>query len=129
MKKIPSLLIIVLISNQFIIVQTTPAFYSWRVPMNIAMDYNWFGKDATWQKNYAKRFQAFLQSKGINTFDNQFNTDGSKPDIILPAGGYKKLRHSLGSVATAASTEIIHKDNFDFVHAIHIMMAYCTCLA
>ncbi|MDA3817802.1 MAG: glycosyl hydrolase family 8, partial [Prolixibacteraceae bacterium] len=26
---------------------------SWRVPMNIAMDYAWFAKDKEWQKNYA----------------------------------------------------------------------------
>lgn len=97
-----------------------PAFRydSWRVPMNIAMDYNWFRKDKTWQQDYAERFQAFLKSKGISTFEDQFNLDGSAPDFILPAGGYKKLRHSLGLVATAASTEIIHRDNFDFVHAL-----------
>jgi oligosaccharide reducing-end xylanase len=97
-----------------------PAFRydSWRVPMNIAMDYNWFGKDKNWQQDYAKRFQKFLQSKGINTFEDQFNLDGSQPDFILPAGGVKKLRHSLGLLATAASTEIIHKDNFDFVHEL-----------
>ena len=97
-----------------------PAFRydSWRVPMNIAMDYNWFGKDKKWQEGYAKRFQNFLKSKGINTFEDQFNLDGSQPDFILPAGGVKKLRHSLGLVATAASTEMINKDGFDFVHAL-----------
>jgi oligosaccharide reducing-end xylanase len=91
---------------------------SWRVPMNIAMDYNWFGKDKDWQQQYAKRIQAFFKSKGINEFDDQFNPDGSKPDTILQAGGFKKLRHSLGLVATTASTEMIHKDDFDFVHAL-----------
>ena len=93
-------------------------FDSWRVPMNISMDYNWFGKDKDWQQDYAKRFQNFLRSKGIDTFEDQFNLDGSKPDFILPAGGFKKLRHSLGLVATAASTEMINKNNFDFVHAL-----------
>jgi len=92
-------------------------FDSWRVPMNITMDYAWFGKDRTWQENYAKRFQGFLKSKGIDTFDDQFNPDGSKPDVILPAGGVKKLRHSLGLVATSAATSIMHKD-LDFVHAL-----------
>jgi oligosaccharide reducing-end xylanase len=93
---------------------------SWRVPMNIAMDYNWFKKDKAWQEDYAKRFQNFLRSKGINNFEDQFNPDGSRPDSILQAGGFKKLRHSLGLVATAASTEIIYnKDKqFDFVHAL-----------
>lgn len=93
---------------------------SWRVPMNIAMDYNWFGKDKSWQQDYAKRIQAFLRSKGIDKFEDQFNTDGSAPDQILQAGGFKKLRHSLGLVAAAASTEMIYnKDKqFDFVHAL-----------
>ncbi len=97
-----------------------PAFRydSWRVPMNIAMDYTWFGKDKSWQQDYAKRFQTFLRSKGIDSFEDQFNIDGSQPDFILPAGGFKKLRHSLGLVATAASTEMINKNNFDFVHAL-----------
>jgi oligosaccharide reducing-end xylanase len=93
---------------------------SWRVPMNIAMDYNWFGRDKIWQEGYAKRFQNFLRSKGIDTFEDQFNLDGSNPDIILQAGGFKKLRHSLGLVSTAASTSLINKErgSLDFVHAI-----------
>lgn len=97
-----------------------PAFRydSWRVPMNIAMDYNWFRKDKTWQQDYAKRIQTFFKSKGISTFDDQFNIDGSEPDQILPAGGFKKLRHSLGLVSTVATTEMIRKDNFDFVHEL-----------
>lgn len=92
---------------------------SWRVPMNIAMDYAWFGKDKNWQQDYAKRLQHFLKSKGLNTFDDQFNQDGSAPDFILQAGGFKKLRHSIGLVATTATTEMIHADkNADFIHAV-----------
>jgi oligosaccharide reducing-end xylanase len=95
-------------------------FDSWRVPMNISMDYNWFGKDKAWQQDYAKRFQNFLRSKGINTFEDQFNLDGSTPDVILQAGGFKKLRHSLGLVSTAACTSLINKEknSLDFVHAL-----------
>src|SRR5690606_4560355 len=59
---------------------------SWRVPMNIAMDYVWYGKDKKWQQDYSKRFQNFLRSKGMNSFDDQFEIDGSKPDFILQAG-------------------------------------------
>lgn len=93
---------------------------SWRVPMNIAMDYNWFGKDKAWQEVYAKRFQNFLRSKNIDTFPDQFNIDGSRPDFILQAGGFKKLRHSLGLVSTAATTSVMNKEknSFDFVHKI-----------
>jgi oligosaccharide reducing-end xylanase len=93
---------------------------SWRVPMNIAMDYIWFGKDKIWQKDYAKRIQRFFRSKGISTFEDQFNTDGTTPTEILQAGDYKKLRHSLGLVATVATTAMIttDKSGFDFVHEL-----------
>ena len=91
---------------------------SWRVPMNITMDYYWFGKDKKWQQDYAKRIQTFFRSKGIDTFEDQFNPDGSRPDSILQAGGFKKLRHSIGLVSTVTTTEMIRKDNYDFVHAL-----------
>jgi oligosaccharide reducing-end xylanase len=99
-----------------------PAFRydSWRVPMNISMDYVWFGKDKNWQEDYARRFQKFLRSKGIKTFGDQFNPDGSRPDSILQAGGFKKLRHSIGLVSTAATTALISKEknSLDFVHEL-----------
>lgn len=93
---------------------------SWRVPMNIAMDYIWYGKDKEWQEDYAARFQNFLRSKGINNFEDQFNLDGSRPDFILKAGEYRKLRHSLGLVATAAAVSLVNRDerSFDFVRAL-----------
>jgi len=93
---------------------------SWRVPMNIAMDYIWYGKDKKWQEDYAKRFQNFLRSKGLETYEDQFNLDGSTPDFILQAGPVKKLRHSIGLVSTAATASLVNKDkaSIDFVHAI-----------
>lgn len=93
---------------------------SWRVPMNIAMDYAWFGKDKQWQQNYADRFQLFLRSKGIDSFEDQFNPDGSRPEFILQAGPVKKLRHSLGLVATAATASMMieNKGKYDFVKAL-----------
>ena len=91
---------------------------SWRVPMNISMDYNWFGKDKDWQQGYAGRIQHFLLSKGIDSFKDQFNVDGSTPDFILQAGGFSKLRHSLGLVASAAATTLINTNNFVFVRAL-----------
>lgn len=56
----------------------------------------------------------------LNTFEDQFNLDGSRPDTILQAGNVKKLRHSLGLVATAATTSLINKEkgSLDFVHAL-----------
>lgn len=93
---------------------------SWRVPMNIAMDYVWFGKDRAWQQAYARRFQYFLRSKGLNTFVDQYNIDGTLPDFILQAGKVKKLRHSLGLVATSATASLMNtdKNSLDFVNAL-----------
>lgn len=93
---------------------------SWRVPMNIAMDYTWFGKDKAWQEGYAKRFQQFLRSKGIDSFEDQFELDGSRPEFILQAGTVKKLRHSIGLIATAASASLVNreKQSLDFVHKL-----------
>lgn len=80
---------------------------SWRVPMNIAMDYAWYAKDIEWQQDYGRRFQHFLLSRGLDTFEDQFNVDGTLPDRILPAGGFQKLRHSLGLVATSATASLM----------------------
>lgn len=93
---------------------------SWRVPMNIAMDYAWFGKDKKWQQQYAKRFQQFLRSRGISTFEDQFNMDGTLPTEILQAGGFKKLRHSIGLIGTAATTTMItgNKGGYDFLQEL-----------
>ena len=99
-----------------------PAFRydSWRVPMNIAMDYVWFGQDRAWQQQYARRLQGFLRSKGLHTFEDQFNVDGLRPDFILAAGGVQRLRHSLGLVATAAAASLMRPDarSPDFVRAL-----------
>lgn len=93
---------------------------SWRVPMNIAMDYAWFGKDKKWQEDYARHIGKFFRSKGIDAFEDQFNRDGSRPGYILQAGSFQKLRHSLGLVAAVASTSLISDENkkMEFVHAL-----------
>ncbi|MFA9392389.1 MAG: glycosyl hydrolase family 8 [Prolixibacteraceae bacterium] len=80
---------------------------SWRVPMNIAMDYSWFAKDKEWQQDYATRFQNFLFCRGINTFEDQFNIDGTLPEEILQAGGYRTLRHSIGLIGTSATASLM----------------------
>jgi oligosaccharide reducing-end xylanase len=82
-------------------------FDSWRVPMNIAMDYSWFAKDKKWKQDYCIRIQNFLFCRGIDTFEDQFNLDGTFPAFIYPAGGYKTLRHSLGLVSTSAAASLM----------------------
>jgi len=91
---------------------------SWRVPMNIAMDYAWFGKDKAWQEDYGWRIQAFLRSRGIDKFEDQFNMDGTLPEYILQAGGFKKLRHSLGLISTAGTASFMNKKSGDFIKKV-----------
>lgn len=95
-------------------------FDSWRVPMNIAMDYSWFAKDKEWQQDYCRRIQNFLYCRGIDTFEDQYNTDGTMPEWILQAGGYRTLRHSLGLVATSGAASIMgtQAKSWKFVDAV-----------
>lgn len=85
-------------------------FDSWRVPMNIALDYSWACADGEWQRGYADRIQDFLYSKGIDNFVDQYNPDGSDVEEILQAGEHKALRHSLGLVATSAAASLAATD-------------------
>ena len=95
-------------------------FDSWRVPMNIAMDYSWFAKDKKWQKDYARRIQNFLFCRGIDTYEDQFNLDGTLPEWVLPAGRVRKLRHSLGLVSTAGAASLMgtQAKSWKFVDAV-----------
>lgn len=81
-------------------------FDSWRVPMNIALDYSWSCADAPWQRGYADRVQDFLYSEGIDDFVDQYNVDGTPVSEVLGAGEHKALRHSLGLVATSAAASL-----------------------
>ena len=84
---------------------------SWRVPMNIALDYEWSCTDGQWQRKYAEKIQNFFYSQGIKNYVDQYRIDGSLPDTseILQAGTYPKaLRHSVGLVSTLAATSIMN---------------------
>jgi len=95
---------------------------SWRVPMNIALDYEWSCADIEWQQHYGETIQNFFYSQGINTFVDQYRTDGSLPEghEILQAGGFRKLRHSIGLVATLAAASVLcsHDKSKEFVDAL-----------
>jgi endo-1,4-beta-D-glucanase Y len=93
-------------------------FDSWRVPMNIALDYSWSCADRVWQQNYGHRIQNFLYAEGVDTFVDQYNIDGSRPDQLLRAGNFpEKLRHSIGLVATSAAVSICcsHPKSYEFI--------------
>ncbi len=95
-------------------------FYdSWRVPMNIAMDYSWYNKDAAWQQGYANRFQKTLADRyGVANYPDQLALDGSEPEWYFGAGGFHTLRHSIGFTGTMASTALMATDGlgWEFVH-------------
>ena len=92
-------------------------FDSWRVPMNIALDYSWACADRKWQQEYGNKIQNFFYSQGIDSFVDQYNVDGTTVTELLDAGGYKKLRHSLGLVATTAAVSLVctHDKSREFV--------------
>ncbi|MDR1783688.1 MAG: glycoside hydrolase [Dysgonamonadaceae bacterium] len=92
-------------------------FDSWRVPMNVALDFSWACADPKWQTEYGDKIQDFLYSQGLYTFNDQFKLDGSKPDWILPAGGKTKLRHSVGLIATSAAVSLAcdHPKSYEFI--------------
>lgn len=94
-------------------------FDSWRVPMNVALDYSWSCADREWQQAYADRIQAFFYSKGVNDFVDQYNIDGTDVERILQAGEHTALRHSIGLVATTAAATLAATDprSREFVEA------------
>lgn len=93
-------------------------FDSWRVPMNVALDYSWACADKEWQQQYGHKIQNFLYSQGLESFVDQYKIDGSMVSDTLQAGGYKALRHSLGLVATSAAVSLVctHPKSWEFVH-------------
>ncbi|MCD8165966.1 MAG: glycosyl hydrolase family 8 [Bacteroides sp.] len=101
-------------------------FDSWRVPMNIALDYSWSCADKEWQQHYGENIQNFLYSRGIDTFVDQYNIGGTPVKEILGAGGYTALRHSLGLVSTSAAVSLVcrHEKSLEFIdrlwHAKHV---------
>ncbi|MBQ0057000.1 MAG: glycoside hydrolase [Bacteroidales bacterium] len=90
---------------------------SWRVPMNMALDFSWSHADAEWQTAYGNRLQNFLYSQGIDTFLDQYNVDGTTVTDTLSAGGFKELRHTPGFIATSAALSLVcsHSKSREFI--------------
>lgn len=81
-------------------------FDSWRVPMNVALDYAWSGADADWQRQYADRVQSFFYSQGIDEYVDQYNIDGSPVSEIVG----DNLRHSVGLVSALGAASLAATD-------------------
>lgn len=92
-------------------------FDSWRVPMNIALDYSWSCADREWQQAYGNKVQDFLYGQGIDTFVNQYNVDGTLLPDSLQMG---KPSHAPGLVATAAAASLVctHEKGREFVQRL-----------
>jgi len=95
---------------------------SWRVPMNIAMDFSWYHKDAEWQADYATRMVNTVVGRyGLTTFPDQYALNGDNPasgDIKGGGNSTPKLRHSIGFVGTMATTSLMIDGQYsqDLVH-------------
>lgn len=96
---------------------------SWRVPMNIALDYSWSCADREWQQQYGEKIQKFFYAQGVNDFVDQYRIDGTLPadEEILRAGRAEKaLRHSIGLVGAVAATSLLYTNDHtqEFVDAL-----------
>jgi oligosaccharide reducing-end xylanase len=79
---------------------------SWRMPMNIALDYSWACADTAWQRRYANTVQDFFFNKGIDAYVDQYRTDGMAVERPIEGGGKTGLRHSVGLVSTLAAASL-----------------------
>ncbi len=84
-------------------------FDAWRVAMNAAMDYEWFGKDK-WEVTECNKLLDFFKGQGINDYGNQYTLDGKEIG----------KDHSTGLVATNAVAALAstNADRVDFVKAL-----------
>jgi oligosaccharide reducing-end xylanase len=73
-------------------------FDAWRVAMNVAVDWLWFGKDG-WQVTQSNRLLDFFHSQGIRRHGNQYTLDGKKLADDHSAGLV-----AMNAVAAMAST-------------------------
>ena len=53
-----------------------------------------------------------MASYGIKEFPDQFGLDGKAPHAIMGAGGFQKLRHSIGIVATTAAASLMTDNQY-----------------
>lgn len=85
-------------------------FDSWRVPMNIALDYSWACADKEWQTGYANTIQSFFYGKGIDTFVDQYSVNGTDVDFYMGAGmreyATRSPHHSVGLISTLAAASL-----------------------
>ncbi len=82
---------------------------AWRVAMNAAVDYQWFGKDK-WEVTECSKLQDFFYSQGLSSYGNIFTLDGKKLSSSHSAGLV-----AMNAVASLASD---FKNKKDFVEEL-----------
>jgi oligosaccharide reducing-end xylanase len=81
-------------------------FDAWRVAMNVALDWLWFGKEP-WEVAQSERMLDFFRSEGIGRYGNQYTLDGRKL-----SGDHSAGLVAMNAVAALASTRV---DRADFI--------------
>jgi oligosaccharide reducing-end xylanase len=79
-------------------------FDAWRVAMNIAVDYEWFGKDS-WEVTECNRLLNFFTSKGVHSYGNNYTLDGKEL-----SGDHSTGLIAANAVACIASTNDNRKE-------------------
>ena len=84
-------------------------FDAWRVAMNVAVDYEWFGK-CDWEVTECNRLLDFFTGRGIASYGNQYRLDGTEL-----SGDHSTGLVAMNAVAALAST---NPDRKNFVEAL-----------
>jgi oligosaccharide reducing-end xylanase len=86
-------------------------FYdAWRVAMNIAVDYYWWG-GGSWEQTQADAIQAFFESKGLTTYGCLFNLDGSRFNYDK-TDMHRAGLMAMNAVASLAATDQVRAKKF-----------------
>ena len=84
-------------------------FDAWRVAMNVAVDYVWFGKDL-WAVEQSNRLLAFFAGEGLDDYPNQYSIDGKQLTTSRSSGQW-----AMNAVAALAAT---HPRRKEFVQVL-----------
>ena len=79
-------------------------FDAWRVAMNVAVDYVWFGNNP-WAVEQSNRMLSFFKSQGLETYPNQYALDGKPLSNSRSSGHW-----AMNAVAALAATDECRKD-------------------
>lgn len=79
-------------------------FDAWRVAMNVAVDYVWFGNNP-WAMEQSNRLLNFFQAEGLDSYVNQYTVEGKRLSNNRSSGHW-----AMNAVAALAATSQNRKD-------------------